>query len=97
MKLSVVSGALGAMSLVEALGYLSSLGVTQFELGVGGYPGTKHADAKILSVDAAAREELIKTAQHIIFLCKWKIFLHILIKACYGRFLCARFVERLIL
>jgi len=61
MKLSVVSGALGAMSLDEALGYLSSLGVTQFELGVGGYPGTKHADAKILSVDAKAREELVAT------------------------------------
>ena len=61
MKLSVVSGALGAMSLDEALSYLSSLGVTQFELGVGGYPGTKHADAKILSVDAAAREELVAT------------------------------------
>lgn len=61
MKLSVVSGALGAMSLDESLGYLKSLGVTQFELGVGGYPGTKHADAKILSVDKAAREELLAT------------------------------------
>ena len=61
MKLSVVSGALGSMSLDEALGYLSSLGVKQFELGVGGYPGTKHADAKILSVDKAAREELVAT------------------------------------
>ena len=61
MKLSVVSGALGEMSLDESLGYLKSLGVTQFELGVGGYPGTKHADAKILSVDKAAREELLAT------------------------------------
>ena len=61
MKLSVVSGALGAMSLDESLGYLKSLGVTQFELGVGGYPGTKHADAKILSIDKAAREELLAT------------------------------------
>ena len=61
MKLSVVSGALGGMSLDEALGYLSSLGVAQFELGVGGYPGTKHADAKVLSKDAKAREELVAT------------------------------------
>ena len=61
MKLSVVSGALGAMSLDEALGYLSALGVAQFELGVGGYPGTKHADAKVLSKDAKAREELVAT------------------------------------
>lgn len=61
MKLSVVSGALGEMNLDESLGYLKSLGVTQFELGVGGYPGTKHADAKILSVDKAAREKLLAT------------------------------------
>jgi sugar phosphate isomerase/epimerase len=58
MKLSVVSGALGSMSLDESLGYLKSLGVSQFELGVGGYPGTKHADAKILSRDKRARDEL---------------------------------------
>ncbi|MBE6644956.1 MAG: sugar phosphate isomerase/epimerase [Ruminococcaceae bacterium] len=61
MKLSVVSGALGAMTLDEALGYLKSIGVTQFELGVGGYPGTKHADAKILSKDKAKRDELLAT------------------------------------
>ena len=61
MKLSVVSGALGGMSLDESLGYLKSIGVSQFELGVGGYPGTKHADAKILSKDKAAREELLAT------------------------------------
>lgn len=61
MKLSVVSGALGGMSLDESLGYLKSLGVAQFELGVGGYPGTKHADAKILSVNKEARDELVAT------------------------------------
>ena len=61
MKLSVVSGALGAMTLDESLAYLKDLGVSEFELGVGGYPGTKHADAKILSVDKAAREELVAT------------------------------------
>jgi len=61
MKLSVVSGALGAMTLDESLGYLKSLGVTQFELGVGGYPGTKHADAKVLSKDKTKRDELVAT------------------------------------
>ena len=61
MKLSVVSGALGEISLDESLGYLKSLGVEQFELGVGGYPGTKHADAKILSKDKAARDKLLAT------------------------------------
>ncbi len=65
MKLSVVSGVLGKYSLDESLAYLKSIGVTQFELGVGGYPGTKHADAKILAVDAVKREELKQTfAKH---------------------------------
>lgn len=61
MKLSVVSGVLGGISLDESLAYLKSIGVTQFELGVGGYPGTKHADAKILCKDQAKREELMAT------------------------------------
>ncbi len=61
MKISVVSGVLGGMSLDESLGYLKGLGVDQFELGVGGYPGTKHADAKVLIKDEKARCELVKT------------------------------------
>lgn len=61
MKLSVVSAVLGGMSLDESLKYLKGLNVPQFELGVGGYPGTKHADAKILSRDKAKRDELIET------------------------------------
>lgn len=61
MKLSVVSGVLGGMSLDESLAYLAELGVPQFELGVGGYPGTKHADAKALIRDKAARDELVAT------------------------------------
>ncbi len=61
MKLSVVSGVLGGMSLDESLKYLSSLGVPQFELGVGGYPGTAHADAKVLCKDKAKRDELVAT------------------------------------
>ncbi len=61
MKLSVVSGVLGGMSLDESLKYLKSIGVNQFELGVGGYPGTKHADAKVLIKDEAKRNELVAT------------------------------------
>ena len=61
MKLSVVSGVLGGMSLDESLKYLKSIGVPQFELGVGGYPGTKHADAKVLVADKAKRDELVET------------------------------------
>ena len=61
MKISVVSGILGDYTLDESLKYLSSLGVDQFELGVGGYPGKAHADALVLSKDKKAREELLDT------------------------------------
>ena len=61
MKISVVSSVLGGMTLDESLAYLKGIGVEQFELGVGGYPGTKHADAKVLIKDEAARAELVKT------------------------------------
>ena len=58
MKISVVSSILGGYSLDESLAYLSSLGVDEFELGVGGYPGKAHADALVLCKDKKAREEL---------------------------------------
>jgi sugar phosphate isomerase/epimerase len=58
MKLSVVSGVLRKFSLDEALAYLKSIGVDQLELGVGGYPGTAHADAKVLSVDEKKRKDI---------------------------------------
>ena len=46
MKLSVMSPVLSAMSLEEAIKYLSGLGVDSLELGAGGYPGKAHMDAK---------------------------------------------------
>ena len=61
MKISVVSGILGDYSLDESLSYLSALGVDEFELGVGGYPGKAHADALVLSRDKAARQKLLDT------------------------------------
>lgn len=61
MKISVVSSILGGYSLDESLAYLSSLGVDEFELGVGGYPGKAHADALVLCKDKKAREELAET------------------------------------
>lgn len=61
MKISVVSSILGEYSLDESLKYLSGLGVQQFELGVGGYPGKAHADALVLSKDEGARRELAAT------------------------------------
>ncbi|MBR2988426.1 MAG: sugar phosphate isomerase/epimerase [Clostridia bacterium] len=61
MKLSVVNSVFGGMSLDESLAFLSGLGVEQLELGVGGYPGTVHADAKVLIKDKAKRDELMAT------------------------------------
>ena len=61
MKLSVVSSVFGKMTLDESLAFLSSHGVPCLELGVGGYPGTAHADAKVLIKDEAKREELVAT------------------------------------
>ncbi len=61
MKISVVSSILGEYSLDESLKYLSSIGVEQLELGVGGYPGKAHADALVLCKDQAKRDELVAT------------------------------------
>ncbi len=46
MKLGVMNPVLYSMPLDEALGYLGSLGVQAVEIGVGGYPGKTHVDAK---------------------------------------------------
>lgn len=61
MYISVVSSVFGALTLDESLKFLSDRGVKALELGVGGYPGTAHADAKVLSKDKAARQKLIDT------------------------------------
>ena len=61
MKLSVVNSALAGMPLEEAIRYLKSIGVDEYDLGVGGYPGRAHADAVKLIKDEAAREELLAT------------------------------------
>ena len=61
MQLCVFSPALADMSLDAALAYLKSQGVEAMELGVGGYPGTAHADAKLLVKDPKARQKLLDT------------------------------------
>ena len=61
MQLSVVNGVFGGVSLDESLKFLSDKGVKQLELGVGGYPGTVHADAKKLINDEKGRKELMAT------------------------------------
>lgn len=59
MQLCVFSPALADMSLDAALSYLKGLGVDALELGVGGYPGTAHADAKKLVKDAKALSQAL--------------------------------------
>jgi len=46
MKLGVMNPVLYSMTLREAVEYLNSLGVQTIEIGVGGYPGKTHVDAK---------------------------------------------------
>ena len=60
MYISVVSSIFGGMGLGESLDFLKEQGVGALELGVGGYPGTAHADAKALVRDKAKREALIE-------------------------------------
>lgn len=61
MEVSVFSPILAGYSLDKALEYLNSLGVHSMELGVGGYPGTAHADAKELIKSDAKLNELKET------------------------------------
>lgn len=54
MKLGVFTVILGDLSLDETLNYLKSQGVQELEIGVGGFPGTAHADAIKFLNDPAA-------------------------------------------
>lgn len=58
MKLSVFNPVLYDMDLKSAMAYLTSMGVNSMELGVGGYPGTTHIDAKELIKDKRKIENL---------------------------------------
>lgn len=59
MYLSVFSPVFGDKNFEEMLQYLNSLGIKSIELGCGGYPGTKHADASQL-VDNKEKVDEIK-------------------------------------
>lgn len=54
MKLGVFTTLLSDRPLDEALAYFTSKGIEAVEIGCGGYPGTAHADPKILLNDAKA-------------------------------------------
>lgn len=57
MKLGVFTCLLGNLPLEESLKYFSDLGLETVEIGCGGYPGTSHANPKLLLSDAAKLEE----------------------------------------
>ena len=61
MEVSVFSPILASYSLDKALKYLGELGVHSMELGCGGFPGTAHADAKVLVKDEKKLDELKET------------------------------------
>lgn len=63
MKLGVFSPVFSDMDLSEALKYLSRKKVDCIELGVGGYPGTAHADAKELIKSPKKLAELKKVVE----------------------------------
>lgn len=58
MELSVMSPVLNEMGLLEAIKYLSSLGVDSLELGAGGYPGKTHFDPEEYLANPQKAEEL---------------------------------------
>ncbi|RXT15361.1 sugar phosphate isomerase/epimerase [Ammoniphilus sp. CFH 90114] len=57
MKLGIFTVLFGDKNLEEALDYIQSQGLETVEIGVGGYPGKKHADAATLIGD----EQLLNT------------------------------------
>lgn len=58
MEISVFNPILSHLSLKEALEFLLASGVRNIELGCGGYPGTAHADARVLASSPSQLTEL---------------------------------------
>ncbi|MFC7098780.1 sugar phosphate isomerase/epimerase family protein [Halobaculum marinum] len=58
MDIGVLTVPLGGESRADAFEYLSGIGVSAVELGVGGWPGQAHTDREALLADADAREAL---------------------------------------
>ncbi|MCL2751252.1 MAG: sugar phosphate isomerase/epimerase [Firmicutes bacterium] len=58
MKVGVFNPVLYHMNFADAVKYLASQNVSMIELGCGGYPGTKHADAKVLAGGGKALDEI---------------------------------------
>lgn len=61
MKLGAFLSAFGDKTFDEALSYIESIGVEAYELGCGGFAGTKHADAEAIVKDDMLLNELKAT------------------------------------
>ncbi len=57
MKLGVFTTLLSNLELEEALKYFTSLGIEAVEIGTAGYPGSAHADPKVLLSDDSKLQE----------------------------------------
>ena len=61
MKIGVITVLFGDRPLADALDYISTLGVTELEIGGGGYPGKAHCVPSEFIADKSKRDEFIKT------------------------------------
>ncbi len=61
MKLGVITVLFGDKSLDETLGYLSSLGIKDVEIGCGGFPGKAHCNPKELLSDESKLADFVST------------------------------------
>jgi sugar phosphate isomerase/epimerase len=59
MKIGVFTVLFGQRPFEEALDFIKAAGCEAVEIGVGGYPGTAHADAGMLLEDEAARKRFL--------------------------------------
>ncbi len=59
MKIGVFTVLFSQRPLEETLDYVKAAGCEAVEIGVGGFPGTTHADAAVLVEDAGKRKQLL--------------------------------------
>ena len=61
MKIGVITVLFGDRPLSEALDYLQTLGITELEIGAGGYPSSQHCRTAELLADQSKLDAFVKT------------------------------------
>ena len=61
MKIGVLTVLFGDRPLSVALDYLQKLGITELEIGAGGYPSTQHCKTEEMLTDKSKLNEFVKT------------------------------------